>query len=337
MAESVTGYVKVSVIIPAFNTSSYVGRCLDSVTHNDYANLEIICVNDGSTDNTLEILREYEHRDSRIKVIDCEKNHGVSHARNTALDSASGDYIAFVDSDDCIHREYFSTMVKYALQYDSDITVVEYIRTQTIPEDTVVNDHPKIRFIKEKTLIDRDYYKYFVSARIYHRRCVKDIRFPESIKNGEDNVFNIGLFCAHSGIRTILIDCVMYYYFVRPDSIVGKHGIYDYRKRCLWYLERAEQTTSQRALALLMTELFRKVLFYRNLHLTDDDTEIQREIEYLVRETLLLERKKKPFWVIKSSVYRLLMKRPRFYKWLSDKKALNYFIRIKCKLYSIFC
>ena len=103
----------ISVIIPVYNTAPYLPRCLDSVINNDYKNLEIICVNDGSTDSSPEILRGYEKNDSRIKVFDV-KNGGVSRARNIGLDSASGEYIAFIDSDDWIHRQYFDILIDFA-------------------------------------------------------------------------------------------------------------------------------------------------------------------------------------------------------------------------------
>ena len=89
----------ISVIIPVYNTADYLPRCLDSVINSDYRNLEIICVNDGSTDNSLDILNEYAEKDSRIRVITIT-NGGVSNARNVGIESSSGEFIAFVDSDD---------------------------------------------------------------------------------------------------------------------------------------------------------------------------------------------------------------------------------------------
>lgn len=88
--------LKVSVCIPFYNVELYVERCLDSIINNTYKNLEINCVNDGSTDNTSKILEKYKKRDSRIVVIE-KTNQGVSSARNTALDYCTGDFIAFID------------------------------------------------------------------------------------------------------------------------------------------------------------------------------------------------------------------------------------------------
>ena len=102
----------VSVIIPIYNTARYLPRCLESIRNSDYKNLEIICINDGSTDNCLEILQEYKNKDNRILVIDVP-NGGVSKARNIGLDYATGDYICFIDSDDWIHRQFFSALLLF--------------------------------------------------------------------------------------------------------------------------------------------------------------------------------------------------------------------------------
>lgn len=101
-----SGEPKISIIIPIYNTAEYLPRCFDSILHNTYRNLEIICVNDGSTDDDAVILEQYAVADSRIIMVNKE-NAGVSAARNTGLDIATGDFIAFVDFDDWIFYQYF--------------------------------------------------------------------------------------------------------------------------------------------------------------------------------------------------------------------------------------
>ncbi len=125
----------ISVIIPVYNTEVYLPRCLDSIINNDYRNLEIICVNDGSTDNSLSVLRRYEKEDERIIVIDVP-NGGVSKARNIGLDKASGEFIAFVDSDDWVHRQYFSMLIDVQRRFDSDVTACNYLIAESDIEDT---------------------------------------------------------------------------------------------------------------------------------------------------------------------------------------------------------
>ena len=95
---------KISVIIPVYNVDKYLDECLDSVENQTLKDLEIICVDDGSTDNSAEILKNHRDKDNRIKII-TKQNGGVSDARNVGIDASTGEYIAFLDSDDVIEEE----------------------------------------------------------------------------------------------------------------------------------------------------------------------------------------------------------------------------------------
>ena len=114
---------KISVIIPIYNTAKYLPRCLDSILNNMYQNLEVICINDGSTDESAVILERYAAADSRIISVN-KANAGVSAARNTGLDIATGDFIAFVDSDDWIHFQFFEILLLIALENNANILFV---------------------------------------------------------------------------------------------------------------------------------------------------------------------------------------------------------------------
>lgn len=102
---------KVSVIIPVFNVEDYLAECLDSVINQTFRDIEIICIDDASTDNSLDILKEYAVRDARITILQNEQNRGQSFARNRGLEKASGDYIAFVDSDDYLEEELLALTI----------------------------------------------------------------------------------------------------------------------------------------------------------------------------------------------------------------------------------
>ena len=117
----------ISVIIPVYNTGKegYLNRCLNSVLNSTYNNLEIICVNDGSTDNSLEILKQYQLHDSRNSVIDKE-NAGVSMARNSGIDNSHGEFISFIDSDDWIDKRYYQNLVEYAETERADLVICGY-------------------------------------------------------------------------------------------------------------------------------------------------------------------------------------------------------------------
>ena len=106
--------VTLSVIVPVYNTEKYLRECLDSIINQTFRDIEIICVNDGSTDKSLEILKEYALKDNRIKVI-TQGNKGQSVARNIGLNNASGKYITFIDSDDYLDFNTYKIVLSFVL------------------------------------------------------------------------------------------------------------------------------------------------------------------------------------------------------------------------------
>lgn len=121
---------KISLILPCYNVSEFLPKCLDSIVNQTYTNLEIICVNDGSTDNSIDILNEYKERDDRIIVVS-QENMGLSGARNTGAKFATGDYIMYVDSDDWLSLETCEKAINEAIQNDADLVVWNYTREFT--------------------------------------------------------------------------------------------------------------------------------------------------------------------------------------------------------------
>lgn len=114
---------KVSVVVPIYNVENYLEECLESVINQTYKNLEIICVEDCSTDNSRVLLENFAQKDSRIKIIYHQTNRGLSAARNSGIDHSSGDYIYFIDSDDWIDDNYIENLVKAALDNNAEIVV----------------------------------------------------------------------------------------------------------------------------------------------------------------------------------------------------------------------
>ena len=120
----------ISVIIPVYNVEKYLPQCLDSVLGQTYHNLEIICINDGSTDNSAKILADYQTKDKRIKVLTI-KNKGVSIARNIGIKYATGRYIHFLDSDDWIETDFYDTLIKLN-HCNADIIQCGYRKTDNL-------------------------------------------------------------------------------------------------------------------------------------------------------------------------------------------------------------
>ena len=111
---------KISVIVPVYNVENYLAQCLDSIINQTFMNFECICVNDGSTDNSLSVLHKYAGKDDRIKIID-QENKGLSGARNSALKIVSAQYITFIDADDFISIDYLEKLINVAEKENSDI------------------------------------------------------------------------------------------------------------------------------------------------------------------------------------------------------------------------
>ena len=213
----------ISVIIPIYNMETYLPRCLDSVLHNSYQNLEILCINDGSIDQSLSILKRYAEDDARIILID-QKNSGVSSARNRGLERARGRYIAFVDADDWLHENYFEYLYRAITQCEGDFALCNLIKSS---DDTILND--EIPFCCGKISIGELYshhdYKSYVTAKLFCADTLRNLAFDEESKVLEDTLFLLELISKNSNMVIAKVEAILYAYYNRPDSLVSKIGV----------------------------------------------------------------------------------------------------------------
>lgn len=230
---------KVSVIIPVYNTAEYLPRCLDSILNNTHKNLEIICVNDGSTDESAYILERYATEDTRIVVVN-QTNAGVSAARNTGLDRATGEFVSFIDSDDWVHPQYFEALL-FAQKITSADTVACRYKCVSSREDELAESisycAEDVSCISLSEAIKGGYLKRLVWGRIYKRSCLK-VRFENGLGWGEDTVFNLCTLSINGLDQKFgAIAYPLYFYFSRPESITSTVSA----KRCVelpkWYLK----------------------------------------------------------------------------------------------------
>ncbi len=194
----------VSVIVPIYNSENYLAECIKSIITQTYKNLEIILIDDGSTDTSLQICEEFAAKDNRIKVIH-QKNSGVSEARNAGLRIATGKYLIFVDSDDLIDCEYINTL----MQYNADVVVS--------------NSHIAGTFSKQEIIERYDELKGFVGPceKLYKLDVIKGIEFSPKISIGEDIIFNLDVLSVINNAEYIKYKG----YFVRdnPNSLTRSH------------------------------------------------------------------------------------------------------------------
>lgn len=215
----------ISVIVPAYNAEKTVAKCIKSIQKNTYKNLEIIVVNDGSKDKTREAV-EALCEDRRIILIN-KKNGGVSRARNTGIDIAKGEYIAFIDSDDYISEDYFEKLITPCIENNADVSCCVYQMVDP-KGNKIKHNRKKITdefFITPQQIAD-NYFECldmgFVNFvfRIYKKSAVENIRFSETLKWGEDGSFNLELFKKSNKI--FVSPKEMYFYVVHPNQATSK-------------------------------------------------------------------------------------------------------------------
>ena len=155
---------KVSIVIPVYNVEPYLRECLDSVVNQTLKDIEIICVNDGSTDNSLEILKEYASKDARIKIKD-KTNSGYGHSMNTGIDSATGEYLSIVEPDDYIELNMYETLYNKAKELDLDFAKGNYYKYSTTPYITNEMFSPfEKEDIYDKVITPSDFTKTFIGS-----------------------------------------------------------------------------------------------------------------------------------------------------------------------------
>lgn len=175
----------ISVIVPVYNVEKYLDCCIQSIMNQTYQNLEIILVDDGSKDKSAAMCDTYAKTDQRIKVIH-KKNGGISSARNEGLNRATGDFVAFVDSDDYIHHKMYEIMMEQMKQKKAEIGICDYreVTLMDTPDLDTLPQNLKILLLTEKEAHD-GYYTYEKKARfivpwnkIYKRELFNNIRYP---------------------------------------------------------------------------------------------------------------------------------------------------------------
>ena len=203
----------ISVIVPIYNVKSYLRQCLDSLLAQTYSNLEILLIDDGSTDESGNIADEYAQRDNRIRTFH-QRNGGISAARNKGLDAMSGDYVMFVDGDDYVDKDFCKVALNLAIEKHVDIVSFGYClfieqrdyteRKVTLKPRQLNNEDAILELIRR-----RDVMNNFVWNKIFKSQLFTNVRFPEG-QSFEDVAVMHLLYNSAKGIY--LSDKVLYYY-----------------------------------------------------------------------------------------------------------------------------
>ncbi|MBW8348410.1 glycosyltransferase [Bacillus sp. IITD106] len=211
---------EVSVIVPVYNVENYLVRCIESILSQTLKNIEIILINDGSTDNSGNICNEYASLDKRIKVIHKE-NGGLSSARNAGIKIASGCYLGFVDSDDYIDPHMYKNLYELCKKTDSDIGVCRFGRKINGKMVTEVKEKKVIELNNVEAmrqLFRGELYRFSVCNKLFKKSCFKNIMFPEG-RIHEDLSTSYKLFS--NAKKVIYTSNIGYIYVKRDGSILA--------------------------------------------------------------------------------------------------------------------
>ena len=208
---------EISIIVPAFNEEKFISRCLDSILNQTFTDFEVICIDDGSTDSTFDIISVYAKKDSRIIPLK-NTGKGVSSARNFGIENSHGKYIGFVDSDDFIQPQMYEFLYRAITENDCDMSCCNYVRT----------DKFEIKSFNYKAVKckDNDFYVYeneksIIASSVWNKLIKKDLFYEkfrfENFRYGEDSLFCSNLWT--NAEKTFFIDLPLYCYFTNFSSV----------------------------------------------------------------------------------------------------------------------
>ena len=249
---------KVTLIVPVYNSENYIGKCLDSILEQTYTNFEIMVVNDGSKDNSQDIINKYKEKyPDKIIAIE-QENRGVARTRNESIKKANGNYIMFVDNDDYLDKDYIETFMKYAEEEDYDIVLGGYRRPDS-----------KGKIIKQTSLKDTEWSKLMITApwaKVYKKQYLieNNIEFFEG-NLGEDVYFNLKAMLLSDKIK--IIDYIGYNWYFNNQSVsnttqknIKNLQVYELLNSCYNMLKQANLINGQK-LEIIKTYFTRYIVW----------------------------------------------------------------------------
>lgn len=304
---------KISVIVPVYNTAPYLKRCLDSVLKSTYQNLEIICVNDGSTDESLSILEQYQALDNRVVVIN-QNNSGVSVARNKGMARATGDFISFVDSDDWVHPQ----MLEVLLNAMDDDVIMAVCRHKYVYHQEPIEQFDAVPPVRIYSSLREAYHRdcptiyRCVWAHLYRTAIVIGRYFDNELSLGEDDMFNLML--AEKPGKCILVDEMLYFYFQRDTSAMNTAKWESYAEMVNEYIQLAKK---QNAIlqGVIYEYAIRKAFMYRYKFIfTKEHNQAAKAAKAAIREALNEVRKNRLISKNKIAAYTIMNDFPILYR-----------------------
>lgn len=229
--------MKISVIVPVYNVENYLTRCVDSILSQTYKNIEILLIDDGSTDASGDICNKYCREDSRVSVVH-QRNGGLASARNAGIDISTGEYLTFIDSDDYVSSYYIENLVNAIKKFNADLSISMFINVVDGDEYKALegsNDLLNAQIEDSHMCLEDMLYQRGIETsapgKLYRKELIKDLRFPSG-KLYEDIMFTTKMILrSHKIVR---IENVDYFYYQRNNSI--QYQKFNERKMdCIWH------------------------------------------------------------------------------------------------------
>lgn len=316
----------ISVIVPVYNVEKYVGRCLESICNQTYQNLEVLVVDDGSPDNSINICKEKAQIDDRIRILR-KKNGGLASARNEALDVVNGKYIVCVDSDDWIESNMIEMLYNNLIEYNADMSVCDFYQEKD--NDTIYNQKEKGTILlsreeaMEYAILPSKYYG-FAWNKMYKKELIQDLRYNETFLKGEDSPFT----CSYINKcnRVVYSKIPLYHYRIDSISIsrskfnLGKMTVLD---SYMSIIDLLKENEFSKYLIDLQYEQYANQLLSVIVNIATTNSSIYKKEFYYIKK----EMKKYKKIYIKSSHFDLFHKITYFFV-----IYFTVFFKITCKL-----
>ena len=232
----------ISVIVPVYNVEKYLPKCLDSLLAQTWQELEVIVVDDGSPDNSWDIMQEYARRDSRVRLIR-QKNGGLSAARNAGVEAAQGEWIGFLDSDDYVAPEMYETLYRAAVERDAQMAVCNFtyvdVEGNLLPQRSPITKDETLTREEILVRLSGPMAWYYATAwnRLYRRELFGDVRFP--VGKFHEDEYTAHLFYWQCE-RVAIVKEAMYYYVQQDGSIMHTESVRRQVDGIQGMLERAD-------------------------------------------------------------------------------------------------
>ena len=320
-----------SIIVPVYNTAQYLERCLDSILKSTYRDFEVICIDDGSEDQSPDILKRYADRDLRIRII-TQSNQGVSAARNAGLNAAQGDYVTFIDSDDCIHPDYLKCLMTALIDASCDIAGCQLYNFKEDAElQKVVASEADVAYdIYDLSAILQDsFLKSFGAGKIYRREILEGKRFRKDVILGEDVLFIQDILFSHQKIRMAVLKEKLCFYYVREDSATRSVNTDIWIQLIRCYMKRYDAGNTSLEKSFYLEELAKRYSFIRYyIYPYKPGTVTDEYMKGLEKEILRLLRRDHSLKLMKKLSYFILTAFPQTYRRFRKVRRSKWFKRL---------